>query len=92
MTSPKNPDKPQINNDYPVAVDFKDEMLCVTLADGRMIATPLNWYPRLVNASEQQLNDFEISSDGVHWAELDEDLSIRGMLQGNRPRAFSVRA
>jgi hypothetical protein len=71
--------------DRPVAVETTSDMLRVTLADGRIIATPLNWYPRLANATPEQRAVFELSRGGVHWPDLDEDLSVAGMLRGNRP-------
>ena len=68
----------------PVSVAFTADELVVTLADGRKIATPLSWYPRLRDASHAQRNHFELMPMGVHWPELDEDLGIAGMLQGRR--------
>lgn len=68
-----------------VAVEFTRGELIVTLADGRKIATPLDWYPRLRRASATQRANFEIMPMGIHWPDLDEDLSIAGMLQGRRP-------
>jgi hypothetical protein len=65
-------------------VDFTRSDLVVTLADGRRIATPLEWYPRLKNASAKQRANFEIMPMGIHWPDLDEDLSIAGMLKGQR--------
>ena len=66
-------------------VEFTKSELVVTLADGRKIATPLEWYPRLKDASSKQGANFEIMPMGIHWPELDEDLSIAGMLKGRRP-------
>jgi hypothetical protein len=65
-------------------VEFTKNELVVTLADGRTIATPLEWYPRLKNASAKQRANFEIMPMGIHWPDLDEDLSIAGMLKGQR--------
>jgi hypothetical protein len=65
-------------------VEFTKSELVVTLADGRKITTPLDWYPRLKNASNKQRANFEIMPMGIHWPELDEDLSIAGMLKGQR--------
>jgi hypothetical protein len=70
----------------PVSVAFTTDELVVTLADGRRIATPLNWYPRLREASAATRGRFELMPMGIHWPELDEDLGIGGMLQG-RPGA-----
>jgi hypothetical protein len=66
----------------PVAVAFSADELVVTLADGRRIATPLAWYPRLKNASVAARERVELMQLGIHWPELDEDLGIAGMLQG----------
>ncbi|HEY5127544.1 MAG TPA: DUF2442 domain-containing protein [Bradyrhizobium sp.] len=68
------------------SVAFTATELIVTLADGRRIATPLEWYPRLKRASAAQRGNFEVMPMGIHWPALDEDLSIAGMLQGRRAR------
>ncbi|SDS86547.1 DUF2442 domain-containing protein [Bradyrhizobium canariense] len=70
----------------PVSVAFTADELVVTLADGRKIATPLGWYPRLRDASVAARAHFELMPMGIHWPELDEDLGIAGMLRG-RPAA-----
>ena len=67
----------------PVSVSFTDKSLIVELADGRSIATPLAWYPRLANATQEQRRSVELGRIGLHWPELDEDLSIAGMLAGH---------
>ena len=66
------------------AVEFTPTELVVTLADGRRIATPLDWYPRLKRATAAQRGNFEIMPMGIHWPDIDEDLSVAGMLKGNR--------
>ena len=67
-----------------------DDTITACLADGRTIAVPLAWSWRLTNATREQRQHFEIigSGQGVHWPELDEDLSAEGMLRGvpARPR------
>jgi hypothetical protein len=68
----------------PCVVEFTAGELVVTLADGRKIATPLEWYPRLKDASAQQRANFELMPVGIHWPDLDEDLGIVGMLKGRR--------
>jgi len=68
----------------PSAVEFTATDLVVTLADGRKIATPLNWYPRLMRASPRERDNFELMPMGIHWPDLDEDLGIAGMLKGER--------
>lgn len=61
-----------------------DNELTVELADGRTIATPLEWYPRLTHATPEERSRFEIigRGQGVRWPDLDEDLSVEGMLAG----------
>jgi len=66
------------------AVAFTATDLVVTLADGRKIVTPLEWYPRLQRASGAERAQYEITPMGIHWPALDEDLGIVGMLQGRR--------
>lgn len=66
------------------AVEFTASELVVALADGRKIATPLDWYPRLQNASSADRMNYEIMPMGIHWPAIDEDLSIAGMLKGRR--------
>ena len=66
------------------SVEFTRTELIVTLADGRKIATPLEWYPRLERATAAERADYEIMPLGIHWRALDEDLSIAGMLKGKR--------
>jgi hypothetical protein len=68
----------------PVAVTFTAEELVVTLADGRKIATPLSWYPRVKDASRPAREHFELMPLGIHWPQLDEDLGVAGMLRGRR--------
>ena len=68
------------------AVEFTASELVVTLADGRKIATPLDWYPRLKRASAAQRANYEIMPMGIHWPDVDEDLSVAGMLKGQRAK------
>ena len=65
-----------------VAVDA--DQLTVSLFDGRTIAVPLAWYPRLADATPAQRRNFQISGGGygIHWPDLDEDLSTEGLLRG----------
>jgi Protein of unknown function (DUF2442) len=62
------------------AVEFTESALVVTLSDGRKIATLFAWYPRLERASAKQRANFEIVPMGIHWPDLDENLSVAGML------------
>ena len=61
---------------------FDEDSMWVQLSDGRTLGVPLAWFPRLLNASPSQRLKFEISRGGLHWEELDEDISIEGLLAG----------
>jgi hypothetical protein len=65
-------------------VEFTDDSLIVGLMDGRRISVPLHWYPRLAGASASALSNWEVCGGGygLHWPELDEDLSTEGLLRG----------
>ena len=65
-------------------VDFDDEMMRVTLTDGRILSAPLIWYPTLHEAAPEQRENFVITAGGrgIHWPDLDEDLSVAGMMAG----------
>ncbi len=65
-------------------VEFTGTAIVVDLIDGRSIAVPLTWYPRLLNATPEQRSQWEICGGGygLHWESIDEDLSIKGMLRG----------
>lgn len=65
------------------AVRFDDDSLWVHLDDGRVIAVPLAWFPRLLVATPEQRAQFELSPRGIHWEALDEDISIDGLLAGH---------
>lgn len=69
----------------PVAVNFRDEMVYVTLGDGRVIGNPLDWYPWLAQAKPEQLINVQMTYYSVYWPDLDEALDIEGMLQGIQP-------
>ena len=64
------------------SVRFDDNSMWVDLSDGRILAVPLAWFPRLLQAASKQRLKFEISQNGLHWDELDEDISIAGLLSG----------
>jgi hypothetical protein len=67
-------------------VRFDSERLFVDLADGRTIAVPLAWYPRLLNATPAQRAHWTRAGGGfgIHWPDVDEDLSVAGLLRGAR--------
>lgn len=65
-------------------VEFTEDMLIVELMDGRTISVPLAWYPKLFNATPEQRSHWEICGGGygIHWPDIDEDLSTEGLLRG----------
>lgn len=65
-------------------VEFLEDFLMVCLKDGRRISVPLEWYPRLANATHEQRSCWETCGGGygIHWPDLDEDLSTEGLLRG----------
>ena len=69
-------------NISPKAVQFDADSMWVELLDGRTIGVPLVWFPRLLRAQPEQLAHYELSQRGIHWDELDEDISIEGLLAG----------
>ena len=69
-------------NTSPKSVRFDDNSMWVDLADGRVIAVPLAWFPRLMRATPEQRANVELSPRGLHWDELDEDVSVEGLLAG----------
>ena len=68
----------------PLATDvaFGEDTFCVTLADGRQITVPLEWFPRLRDATEQQRKQWRLIGGGVgiHWKAIDEDISVESIL------------
>ena len=67
-------------------VEIRDDSLVITLVDGRIISVPLTWYPRLWYGTKEERKQLRLAGDGtfIHWPELDEDLSIEGILLGRR--------
>jgi hypothetical protein len=67
-----------------VRIEVTDDVITAELADGRTVSVPLAWSWRLSEATPKQRRHFEIigSGEGVHWPDVDEDISARGMLQG----------
>ena len=72
---------------HPVAqnVECTDDDLVVLLVDGRKVEVPLVWFPRLAGATKTQLDNYVLLADGegIHWPEIDEDLSVAGLLRGD---------
>jgi len=72
--------------EVPFAVDVHstEDTLTVDLSDGRTISVPLGWYPRLQHASPQERNNWRFigKGQGIHWEDIDEDISVEGLLAG----------
>ena len=64
------------------SVSFDDDNIWVELSDGRTLGIPLAWFPRLTSATREQLENYELSPLGLHWEDLDEDISVEGLLAG----------
>ena len=64
------------------AVRFDQDSMWVELSDGRTLGIPLAWFPRLLHATPEQREQVSISSRGLHWEGLDEDISVAGLLAG----------
>jgi hypothetical protein len=74
-------------------LSFDGGMMWVSLADGRKLGVPLAYFPRLLAATPDQLKNFELSGGGtgIHWDELDEDISVEGLLMGIGDRTHGNR-
>lgn len=72
------------------AVTVTDDTLAVELSDGRTISVPILWYPRLAYATPAERNNWQLIGRGIgiHWEDIDEDISVEGMLAG-RPSGES---
>ena len=66
----------------PKAVRFDEDTMWVSLSDGRTIAAPLAWFPRLLEATPAKRDQVELSLSGLHWEALGEDISVAGLLAG----------
>ena len=76
----------------PEALDvlLTDDTLSVDLSDGRSISVPIAWFPRLLHSTEQERNNWRLigKGQGIHWEDIDEDISIEGLIAG-RPSGES---
>ena len=74
-------------------VSVTDDTLQVELSDGRTLSVPLAWYPKLVHATPEERNNWELIGEGqgIRWPDLDEDLSVEGLIAG-RPSGESQRS
>ena len=75
-----------------VSVTVTDDTLSVDLEDGRTIAVPIGWYPRLAHGTSVERVNFQISSAGygIYWPELDEDIGVEGLLLGKKSTESST--
>jgi hypothetical protein len=65
------------------AVHFDEDAMWVDLSDGRTLGVPLAWFPRLLAATPAERELVTLSRTGLHWATLDEDISVAGLLAGH---------
>jgi hypothetical protein len=81
-----------VEMELPNALDVKvaDETLIVDLSDGRTISVPLAWYPRLLHSAPEERKNWRLigRGHGIHWEDIDEDISVEGLLAG-RPSGES---
>jgi hypothetical protein len=75
------------------SVSFSEHAMTVALDDGRSLSVPLAWFPRLLHGSESERSRYELTGEGegIHWPELDEDISVEGLLAG-RPSTENARS
>jgi hypothetical protein len=80
----------QIDVPDAASVSVTDDTLSVDLSDGRTISVPLSWYPRLLHASQKERKHWRLigNGQGIHWEDIDEDISVEGLLAG-RPSGES---
>ncbi len=72
---------------------FDKENMWVALTDGRQLSIPLVYFPRLLNASPEQRKNYELSGGGtgIHWEGIDEDISVPGLILGNKDLTYYKR-
>jgi hypothetical protein len=77
-----------------IQVSVSEDELSVGLADGRRVSVPLAWFPRLLHATADQRSNWKLLGDGqgIHWPDVDEDLSVEGLLRGTVAPGASKRA
>ena len=84
-----------VNIEVPFAqrVTVTEDTLTVDLSDGRTVSVPLGWYPRLVHATDNERKNWRLigRGEGIHWPDLDEDISVQGILAG-RPSGESQKS
>jgi len=80
-----------IRNPSPKAERFDRYNLWVDLSDGRTLGVPLTWFPRLLDTTPEQRECVELSRTGLHWEEIDEDISVAGLLAGRGDQTVNRR-
>lgn len=77
-----------------IDVTFTKDMICLALSDGREVKTPLEFYPTLARATEDQLKKFRLigGGTGIHWEVLDEDLSVESIVLGRKAYNYQSKA
>ena len=72
-------------------VECTDDEIIVALSDGRSLSVPIVWFPRLAQASPSERADYELlgNGEGIHWAQIDEDISVAGLLAGKPSVEFA---
>ena len=84
----------KVNVSYADGIKVTEDALTAELHDGRIISVPLSWYPRVTHATPQERDNWELigTGEGIHWPDLDEDISIEmllaGVPSGESPRSF----
>ncbi len=74
----------EIESPAAASIRVTSECLTADLVDGRTISVPLKWFPRLVHATSSERGNWDLSGDGghIHWPDLDEDISVEGLIAG----------
>jgi hypothetical protein len=75
----------KIEMPFAIDVSISQDTLSVELSDGRTISVPLGWFPRLEHANEQKRKNWRLigKGSGIHWEDIDEDISVEGLISGN---------
>ena len=74
----------EIEMPFAIDVNITEDTLSVELSDGRTISTPIGWFPRLEQANEQERKNWKLigKGSGIHWEDIDEDISVEGLISG----------
>ena len=82
-----------MNNARALSLTFDDKNMWVNLSDGRTLGIPLSFFPRILNATPEQRAKYVFSDDGagLHWDDLNEDISVEHLLMGNRDSTVKMR-